>query len=216
MGWVLPTYNRPEKCQAVLDQIISVGCSTQGTVIVNGSNYPKLRIPHGWDVEYLPENIGVCGAMQHYFKTHPDEDFYGLICDDEYVFTEGWDEILTSACKPHHISFGNDGWQSGRRQHGYVTWSGELVRDVGFLSLPGLWHWFHDDVWETIARELDLNRFCKDVRVEHRHYRAGKAERDETYILGSSRNTDDAQVFANWFHNEKPALIQRLREKYGK
>lgn len=214
MGWVLPTHNRPEKCQAVLDQIIEVGHSSYGTVLINGSNYPELRIPHNWDVEYLPENIGVCGAMQYYFKKYPSEMFYGLICDDEYVYTPGWDLTLIEACQPHHISFGNDGWQSGRRQHGYVTWSGDLVREVGFLSLPGLWHWFHDDVWESIARALDLNRFCKDVRVEHKHYRAGKSEHDATYRLGSSRRESDAKIFAEWYNNEFPELVERLKKKY--
>lgn len=213
MGWVLPTYNRPEKCQAVLDQIIAVGCSTPGTVIINGSDYPPLRVPAGWDAIHLSENIGVCGAMQHYFKTHPNEKFYGLVCDDEYVFTEGWDKRLTETASTSFIAFGNDGWQSGRRQHGYVTWGGDLIRSVGFLSLPGLWHWYHDDVWEAIASALALNRFCHDVRVEHRHYRAKQAEDDETYRLGRSRARQDCEVYTKWRNEEFPALIERLKKE---
>lgn len=198
MGWVLPTYNRPDKCQAVLDQIIKVGCTTPGTVIINGSEYPPLRVPQGWDALALSKNIGVCGAMQLYFTNNPNEDFYGLICDDEYVFTEGWDKILIKAAGSDKIAFGNDGWQSGRRQHGYVTWGGDLLRRIGFLSLPGLWHWYHDDVWEYIAERDNLNVFCKDVIVEHRHYRAQKAEKDETYCAGESRKEQDREVYLEW------------------
>jgi len=212
MGWVLPTYKRPEKCQAVLDQIISVGCGTEGTVIVNGCAYPPLKMPYGWDIIFLPHNIGVCAAMQYYFKSRPNESFYGLICDDEYVYTPKWDQILTGAASTSHIAYGNDGWQSGRRQHGYVTWGGDLIRATGFLSLPGLWHWYHDDVWETIARELDLNRFCENVRVEHKHYRASKAEDDETYKMGRARADNDREVYTKWYNEDRPALIQRLRD----
>ncbi len=197
--WILPTYNRPEKCQAVLDQIIEVGCSTQGVVIINGStNYPSLFLPDGWSVIKLPDNLGVCGAMQYAFMLYPNEPFYGLVCDDEYVFTPNWDIILTEAAGKDKIAFGNDGWQSGRRQHGYVTWGGDLIRRIGFLSLPGLWHWYHDDVWEHIAARDNLNVFCEDVRVEHRHYRAQKAEKDHTYEMGMSRHEQDREVFLEW------------------
>lgn len=213
MGWVLPTYNRPEKCQTVLNQIIALGCSTTGTVIMNGTDYPDLRLPPRWNSILLPENIGVCAAMQYYFKMFPDEAFYGLICDDEYVFTKNWDRRLTETAGSSFIAFGNDGWQSGRRQHGYVTWGGDLIRKVGFLSLPGLWHWYHDDVWEAIAAELGLNRFCHDVRVEHRHYRAKQAEDDATYQLGRSRAQQDGEVYSRWYIQEFPELIERLRKE---
>jgi len=213
--WILPTYNRPDKCQAVLDQIIEVGCSTVGIVVINGActnglPYPALFLPDGWISVTLPENIGVCGAMQYAFTHYPDEDFYGLVCDDEYVFTPGWDIILSEAAGNNKIAFGNDGWQSGRRQHGYVTWGGDLVRAVGFLSLPGLWHWFHDDVWEAIAKAADLNMFCENVRVEHRHYRAGKSEKDKTYEVGMSRAEQDRDVYQAWRNNEFDATMQRV------
>lgn len=220
MVWLLPTYNRPEKCQAVLDQIIEVGCSTPGVVIVNGPtttghDYPPLFLPDGWRVVTLTENIGVCGAMQWYFTENPHDDFYGLICDDEYVFTPGWDVILTRAAGAGKIAFGNDGWQSGdvangKRQHGYVTWGGDLVRAVGFLSLPGLWHWYHDDVWEAIADAAGLNVFCSEVRVEHRHYRAGAAPKDATYLAGESRAAEDRGTYMKWRMSGFSDVMQRI------
>jgi hypothetical protein len=192
---------------------MAIGCSTPGVVIINGGDYSGLRVPHGWDIEIMPENIGLCGAMQHYFRTHPDEPFYGLACDDEYVYTPGWDTTLTKTAGSSFIAFGNDGWQSGRRQHGYVTWGGDLVRKVGFLSLPGLWHWYHDDVWEAIAERMALNRFCPNVHLEHKHYRAQKSEDDETYILGRSRSEADAGVYTKWYNEELPSLIARLKKE---
>ena len=72
------------------------------------------------------------------------------------------------------------------------------MRRIGFLSLPGLWHWYHDDVWEYIAARDNLNVFCSEVRVEHRHYRAKKAAKDATYQMGESRKHHDREVFFKW------------------
>lgn len=215
MGWLLPTHNRPEQCSAVLAQIKRLGNCTIGCVMVNGreqaDDYKRLEawLPDGWYMEFLPQNLGMCGAMQHYFHGHPNDPFYGLVCDDEYVFTPGWDKTLVEAAGKFGIAHGN-GWQSQNRLHNYVTWGGDLIRTVGWWALPGLWHWFFDDAWEAIAGALGLRRFCPTVNTEHRHYLAGKAERDATYALGESRATQDQQRFLDWHRHEWPALLERL------
>jgi hypothetical protein len=101
--WLLPTYKRPGACAAVLGQINKVGCSTDGLVFVNGAegewrlNYSQMlaaHLPPGWTAHFNTDNIGCDAAMNWCFKHYPDEPFYGLICDDEYVYTPGWDRRL--------------------------------------------------------------------------------------------------------------------------
>lgn len=215
--WVLPTYNRPELCKAVMDQINDVGCSTRGILFVNGyyqyPEYKKIVLPETWRMVVSPENIGVCAAMNKVYREYPDEDFYGLICDDEYVYTRGWDERLSEAAGAWNISHGNDRWQSNGRIHGYVTVGGNLVRECGWWALPGLWHWFHDDVQELLAQTCELRRFCEDVVVEHKHHQAGKATKDGTYTMGESRKDADQQCFENWKRTEATNLMHRILEK---
>lgn len=212
--WLLPTYRRPSKCGEVLKAINYVGVSSPGLVLVNGTDdekaYRALKLPPGWMMEILPVNIGLCGAMNWTFHHYPNEPFYGLICDDEYVYTTGWDQRLIEAADTKYIAHGNDKWQSGKRMHAYVTWGGDLLRQIGWWALPGLWHWFHDDAWEQIASGLNIVKFCEDVYCEHKHYLAGKAEKDKTYLAGESRMMNDRQVYQAWLLTQYPELKRKL------
>ncbi len=163
----------------------------------------------------LPQNIGCCGAMNWAFREYPNEPFYGLVCDDEWVYSAGWDKRLIDAAGSKYIAHGNDKWQSGKRQHAYVTFGGDLIRVLGWWALPGLWHWFHDDVFENLSNNLNNTRFCEDVLCEHKHYLAGKAEKDDTYKSGESRNGMDHMIFQRWLINDYPIIKRRLVEFYG-
>jgi len=216
MVWILPSINRPEKCKAVIDQIKKVGCSSPGILLVNGGDptpYYNIELPDGWIFHYSKTNLGVCGAMNKMLREHPDEPWYGLICDDEFVLTEGWDKALIEAADDWNIAHGNDGWQSERRIHGIVALGGDLVRTLGWMALPGLWHWFVDDTWELLARECGLRRFLPEVRMEHKHWLAGKAVKDEINWLGESKATNDQNVFLTWVREEAAVTIQKVKER---
>ena len=213
--WILPTMSRPVACQAVIDSMVAANLSTPGLVIVNGdpgNAYRSIRLPAKWSIITFEDNRGVCGAMNWAFEQFPRADFYALVCDDEFVFTEQFDLKLIEAAGRWNIAHGNDGWQSETRIHTYATWGGELIRAVGWWSLPGLWHWYFDDCWELIASEFGLRRFCRDVLTEHRHYTAGRATFDPTYQAGQSRAGQDQAVFEDWKRDEWPALRGRLRQ----
>ncbi len=219
MAWFLPTYRRPKECAAVIRCIMAVGCSTPGVVIVNGlddvEEYKKIKLPKDWQMIFLPQNIGCCGAMNWAFRNYPNESFYGLLCDDEFIYSAGWDKTLIAAAGTKYIAHANDQWQSSKRQHLFVTFGGDLIRFIGFWALPGLWHWFHDDVFENLSNGLPTSKFCKDVMGEHKHYLAGKAKKDDTYKSGESRNGQDHMIFQRWMATEYPLLKRRLVEFYG-
>jgi len=214
--WILPSINRPEQCKAVIDRIRSIGCNSVGVLLVNGGDptpYYAIDLPEGWIFRYVKTNLGVCGAMNKILRDYPDELWYGLICDDEFIYTENWDEKLIEAAGEWNIAHGNDGWQSHERIHGYVCLGGKLVRSLGWIALPGLWHWFVDDAWELLARECGLRRFLPCIKVEHRHWMAGKNVKDDINWLGESRATSDQKVFLTWVRNGAAQAIQTIKEK---
>lgn len=218
MVWVLPTFRRPDKCAEVLKCIITVGCSTPGIVIVNGvddiNEYRKIKLPKDWQMVVLPQNIGVCGAMNWVFNKYPNEPFYGLVCDDEYIYSTDWDKALVAAAGSKYIAHANDGWQSGKRIHLYATWGGDLIREVGYWAIPGLWHWFFDNQWENLVSGLPAVNFCQDIKGAHKHYLAGKTEKDYTYSSGESRAAMDQMVFQNWLITEYPNLKRKIAKLY--
>lgn len=215
--WILPSYKRPEQCRAVLQQIISVGCETPGILFVQSgeAEYQDMEIPKGWQRILMSHNVGLCRSMNYVFEQFPKEPFYGLICDDEYVFTPGWDKRLLEASGSWNIAHGNDGWQSSRRIHTYATWGGDLIRTVGWWALPGLWHWYFDDVWEKIADECGLRRFCYDVKTEHKHYLSGKVPKDDTYLMGEARSQEDQWLYSKFMANDFLPLTSLIKSRMG-
>jgi glycosyltransferase involved in cell wall biosynthesis len=215
--WFLISFNRPDRCKQVIDQIKKVGCSTPGILFVNGGEvmrYHDIILPEGWKLFIQQHNIGICGAMNICFKMYPDEPWYGLITDDEMVYTPGWDTELVAAAGKWKIAHANDHWQSSGRIHSYVVCGGDLVRECGWWALPGLWHWFVDNVWETLARYCDLRIFCENINADHQHWLNGRAIQDKTYKSGEERMLEDQKVFQNWTNGGAALdLIHRIREK---
>lgn len=211
--WILPTLGRPKECAEVIASMIARGITTQGILVVNGTEdedaYRQIPLPSNWTIEVLPENIGACGAMRKAFADYPQEPWYGLICDDEYVFTDQFDKLLIEAAGDWCISHGNDGVPGNI--HTYVAIGGELVRSVGFWAIDELWHGHHDRIWQKIGYGLGLIRFCSDVQTEHRTFDYQTvAEKDATYALKWQQIELDDWLYANWIANEWPTIHRRL------
>lgn len=213
--WIIPTLSRPQNVAELLKQASSLDKS-EGIVFVNGVDYEEkyvqIQLPDGWRMQQHDRNIGAIGTLNWLFKTYPNEQFYGFIGDDEFVYTRGWNRLLTEAAGDWHVAHANDGWQSGKRIHSYVCIGGELARAVGYLAIPECWHWFgFDTMWEAIAQHLPIRNFVEQVETEHRHFLAHKVAKDSCYELGESRIAEDEKAFAAWMKNELPVILERLK-----
>lgn len=182
--WFLPTYGRPARCQETLDSIQAAGTTTRGVVVIDGDTDPAyrgLRLPDGWMVVTLPQNLGVCGALNHMFDAIHDEKWYGFISDDSVVLTEEWDTKLVEAAGTWGFASSADGWQGHIRMHGAVVFGGDMLRAFDWWAPPGLVHSYVDDAWEMLAGKLHNWVQVPDVIVEHRHFINRKAPEDATY-----------------------------------
>ncbi len=216
--WILPSLNRPEQCAEVIERLKTHGCSTPGVLFVNTNEdsvpdaYKAIALPDKWILEISEKNLGLCGSMNWVFKKYPNEPFYGMITDDEFICTDGWDKTLIEAAGEWNVSHGDNGWQSNRRIHGFMTIGGELARTMGYLFPQGLWHWFCDDIYEHIAMGRNLRRFCPEVKIENRHWMLGNIQKDKTYELAESRNLQDQEIFMRWREKEFPSIMKRIWE----
>lgn len=242
--WCLPSLNRPAQCKEVIERLKKHGCSTPGILFVNTTKdiltdldpeadeeiernaaeakaarmieeYKSIELPEGWKIIVNDGNFGLCGSMNRVFKEHPNEPFYGMITDDEFIATDGWDKTLIEAAGNLNISHGNNGWQSDRRIHGFMTVGGDLVREIGYMFPQGMWHWYSDDVYEAIAARTGFRRFCRDVKIENRHWMLGNVKKDKTYELSESRNVQDREIFFRWLESDLPAIMKRIMDKMG-
>lgn len=217
MTWIIKSFNRPQQCGRLIEQLKATGMTTPGVLIVNGCEmadaYRQIALPDNWETVWIEQNIGTCAPLNQYFDSHPFEPWYGVIDDDEWVTTPEWDKKLIEAAGSWNVAHGDDGWQSEARLHGFVTIGGELMRAVGYYCIPGLWHWYGEAMWEMLAKEIPFRRFTPEVRTEHRHWINNRAPVDPTYISGQSRRREDLVVFQNWLNTDFPAAVQRIKAK---
>lgn len=212
--WIVPTYNRPERFRNFMESAIDAGCESKGIVVVNGGerveDYRNCIIPTQWEYEELPQNIGMCAALNYVFRKYPNEPFYGLLTDDERIATKGWDVRMIDAAGSKYVAHANDGMQSETRIHSCMTLGGDLVRAIGNIAIPGLFHWYFDDMWELIAADFNLRKYVREVSCEHLHYLYGKAQKDPTYALAEARASSDKAIFEYWKNHQYPIIKKRI------
>lgn len=212
--WICPTHNRPERLATLVASLGRV--TTPGIVVINGrqrlGEYLDIELPASWAYRILPENIGYCAAYNLIFGERPNEPFYGWLSDDEVMLTEGWDAKLAEAAGRAYLAHSDDGWQSRRRISGTVAIGGDLVRAIGYIFIPGLWHQYSEAMWERLAERCDIRRFCPDVRTENNHYLAGKAAKDATYREGEKHVGRDRSVYMGWVYRELPEIHARIKQ----
>lgn len=219
--WLLPTHNRPEQCRRFLAAAVATKVSTPGLVVVNGgpqpAGYEDLPLPEGWQVLYLPEDMALGPKLNWLLKQYPSLDWYGFVSDDNIPVTEGWDQNLLRILRdtPAKIVSCNDGWQAPHRMHGAVLWAGDLIREVGWISLPGTNHMYLDDVWEFVGQQLGYWHVDMETVVEHHHYLNNKAPMDPVYQRNQTYFAEDAKVYQQFIETGMGPLLERLSAKFG-
>lgn len=219
--WFLVSYNRPSQCGDVMQSLRDCGLSTPGKLIVQGRDheraYRSIEIPSNWSIEVLPQNVGLCSALQKSFREYPSEECYSVLADDEFVHSQGFDRTIIDAAGRWGISHGNDGWRTDQGwYHTLATYGGDLVREVGWWALPRLWHAYFDNAWQDIGAAMGLRRYCTDVRTTHLNVDVderggGTAPWDETYRRGRASAERDRSIYETWRRDELPRLLDRLR-----
>lgn len=182
--WVLPSRSRPGNVARFIN-----ACHDQGIPAplwlrvdldderING--YRRLDLPDGWAMVEGPRD-GLASLYNAAFKTLQDRPFYGVLADDIVPETKDWDKRLIEAAGSDGLAFGDDGINGSIHATHFVL-GGDLVREIGWLALPGLSRIFIDTAWVDIARSRGVLRYLPDVILRHHHFSNGRAFFDGTY-----------------------------------
>lgn len=106
----------------------------------------------------------------------------GFLGDDHRPRTKGWDAAYLAALRDLGTGFvyGDDLYQ-GERLPTQWAMTADIVRALGYMTPPDLWHLFVDDFVRDLGRAAGCIRYLPDVVVEHLHPLAGKAAWDDSY-----------------------------------
>lgn len=141
-----------------------VGTLNKAATFAGAGSEPMHRHEHAcrraWD----------CGRVTH----------IGFMGDDHRVRTPGWDYALAKAAGPWGVAYGDDGIQHEALPTATVM-SADIVRVLGKMGPPTLYHMYIDNYWEALGRGLGHLVYMPNILIEHLHPSAGLAEMDESY-----------------------------------
>jgi hypothetical protein len=191
--WLLPSYNRPDLLRQTLAKCVETKMTTPGVILVNGGDqkaYRNIPLPPNWRIKFRPENLGWAQGCAALMRLFPDEPWYGFFYDDMVPVTPEWDLRLLEKLKPNGIVTAENNFHNPPRIQTAVL-DGNLVRKVGFITIPGPWSCFTDDFWERLGEDLGTWTHAKEVVVETLNPRNGKMSwQDDAHVAGYGPNNE--------------------------
>ena len=202
MAWFMPSYGRPQTLRTMLeapggwpDRVIVLVNEDDPTLDEYRALERELRLeadsqrvprrpPSPWFVVPIPAGSRCSDAHRFITTKFPDDAFFGLLCDDHFPITPGWDKALVAAAGARFISTPAGEPHFPLLRNALVL-GGDLVRAMGTLVPAPVKHNYEDNIWDRIAADFNILCPLVDVIVEHRHWIHGTAKRDATYERGS-------------------------------
>lgn len=201
--WILPSRGRPQNIKRLVDAYVSTKASTPVWLRLDDDDksldgYRDISYPYGWMIEEGPRKPLSGYYNDIYLTTH--EDWYGFIADDVVPKTDNWDTKLIAVAGADGMAVPAGGHGRVESQDGtpHFVLGGELVRETGFLCVPGLDRIFIDTAWADIARKKGVFRYCDDIILEHLHFSKG-ALMDKTYL---KRNKEQDKLIYEKFKGD--------------
>lgn len=148
-----------------------------------------------------------------------DYPYLASLGDDHMPVTRGWDRLLIAQIESLDgpgWAYGDDGFQGGKLPTAWVQ-SSALVEALGWMMLPVCEHMFVDNAVLELGRDAGRLVYAPQVKIEHRHPFAGKADVDDSYRRSNApaQFERDGQAFRDWLAGEAMArdvdLVRSLR-----
>lgn len=181
--WVTLSRSRPGNVARLISACRDTAMTTPAAVVLDYDDpmlegYDTLDWPGGWVVMTGPR-APQSDLYNRVLDAYPNLDWYGILADDVVPRTLNWDGRLIEAAGPDGLAAPSGGHHATIAPH--FCLGGDLVREMGWLSLPGLDRIYIDTAWNDIAKARGVFRHVPDVIVEHLHFSNGKALFDSTY-----------------------------------
>lgn len=214
---ILPSKARPEKVEKFYStwrqttdgySDIITCLDDDDVTIKQYKKYPDIMMSIG-------KGGSVCGVYNRAFELYPDYKYYYLVADDIRFRSTHWEEAFIEKLEKNGgkgICYGND-LMFMKELSTAPFISGNIVRALGHLALPGLWHMWVDRYWYEIGKGLNKLFYFPDLIMEHIHYKVGKSEADPLYLSFNTKKVyeHDKNIFLEWERNEKRKFLSKIK-----
>ena len=191
--WIIPSRTRPHNIRRLVAACLETRMTTRALLRLDNDDpllRDYLRMETDWEI-VVDKRVSLSEVYNEVFLRNLD--WYGFLADDVLPETEEWDRLLIDAAGSDGMAYGDDGIHQSPT---HFVLGGELVRDVGWLALPGLDRLYIDTVWQDIASARGVLRYLSDVKITHLHFSNRRAMRDQTYRKPTKDN--DRAVYRAW------------------
>lgn len=229
---VLPSLDRPQELVGFFKAYKETESIVPGLVLIDRHDffdrkldYEAIELPRGWEYRITGDNRAMGDKIRSVFEEVSKMDWVMILNDDHRPRTKNWDQKIIAHVTGYNIIGTNDGaepskpWNAGRRLCGAITFSGPILRELGYMFPDGLQHMFSDDVWGMLCGRSGCGQVLMDICVEHEHAFMHKDKRDKTFELinGAKGMAEiESQGFANegMWPNDRVAFEKWAKEKY--
>ena len=218
---IVPSRGRPQNIARLLKAVRATSRMATHVHVAVDDDDPELpayervfsNLKHHYDVLETGPRKGLCAWTNEIaVRRAGDYPFLASLGDDHVPRTPGWDRALTRAIE----DMGGTGFAypfDGTREDvpEACVMSSDLVLALGWFCLPGLSHWYVDNVWADLGRGTGCIRHLRAVAVDHVRGKADATSRDNGRTLDPDRD-------AYWHWRairmaDDIAVILKLREK---
>lgn len=108
--------------------------------------------------------------------------------------------------------YGDDGHQ-GANIPTAIFMTSNIVQVLGWMVPPGMQHMYLDNIWKDLGEGAGCLKYLPDVKIEHLHPHAGKAEWDERYeeVNSQEQYSVDLARYNEWKQNEMASDIAKIK-----
>lgn len=197
--WVLPSRGRPHNALRLFKAYKETEASTPVWLRIDDDDLGYQQYGN-WIVDVGPR-LPLSEIYNEAMRKFPDRSWYGFIADDVIPKTPKWDTRLIESAGRDGMAVPDGGHDPDGTPH--FVLGGDLVRSIGWLSLPGLSRLYIDTVWKEIANQMGVLRRVPDVILAHHHFSNGKALMDATYR--KPNREADRKIYETWKQTWRPA-----------
>lgn len=145
-----------------------------------------------------------------------DYKYLASFGDDHLPVTRGFDRALCRGIEDMGGTGFTYPWDGQREDVPQaVVLSGDIVQALGWMCLPGLQHYYVDNVWNDLGQQAGCIRHLRAVLVEHIHPGTGRAEVDDTYSAAAEKLAADRAAYEAWRQErlqDDARMVLALRE----
>lgn len=191
----------------------------EGDYISKQPEYQALQMPQNWKIVQT-KSITMGDKCREMWDQYKDMDYVMLLNDDHRPRTKNGDRKILAQITGNNIIGTNDGptqdkpWNAPNRICGATTWSGKVLRTIGYMFPENLNHLFIDDLWAILCGQNGAGcaQIIMDVCVEHDHAYIHKREDDTHLKVNSKESWDhDHRIFQAWLNTHAAKDIQKLK-----